>query len=140
MATIANFGGEIAHFDMDAGKSSLAARWLECKSSVSYMIKAKDIKAPEQKEATLLHTTGRKLQKVYETLSEPTALADDANVYDKAIAKFDRYFAAKVNQPFEGHKFRSVRQESSESIPHFVTRRKRQADFCGFGNTRNTQL
>ena len=39
MATIANFGGEIEHFDMDAETSSLAARWLECKSSVSYIIK-----------------------------------------------------------------------------------------------------
>ena len=29
MATIANFGGEIEHFDMDAEKSSLATRWLD---------------------------------------------------------------------------------------------------------------
>ena len=28
MATIANFGGEIEPFDIDAKKSSLAARWL----------------------------------------------------------------------------------------------------------------
>ena len=45
MATIANFGGEIEHFDMDAEKSSLATRWLEWKSSASYMIKAKGIRA-----------------------------------------------------------------------------------------------
>lgn len=140
MATIANFGGEIEHFDMDADKSSLAARWLEWKSSASYMIKAKGITTPAQKEATLLHTAGRKLQKVYETLPEPTGLPDDANVFDKAIAKLDHYFAGNVNQPFERHKFRSMRQESSESIAHFVSRLRRQADFCGFGDTRNTHV
>ena len=94
MATIANFGGEIEHFDMDAEKSSLATRWLEWKSSASYMIKAKGITDPQQKEATLLHTAGRKLQKVYETLPEPpeNQLPDDPTVYDIAIAKLDRYF------------------------------------------------
>ena len=35
MATIANFGGEIEQFEMDVDKSSLAARWLEWKSSAS---------------------------------------------------------------------------------------------------------
>ena len=103
MATIANFGGEIEHFDMDAEKSSLATRWLEWKSSASYMIKAKGITDPEQKEATLLHTAGRKLQKVYETLPEPpeNQLPDDPTVYDIAIAKLDCYFAGNINQPFE---------------------------------------
>ena len=115
-------GDEIEHFDMDTEKSSLAARWLEWKSSASYMIKAKGITDPEQKEATLLHTAGRKLQKVYETLPEPpeNQLPDDPTVYDIAIAQLDRYFAGNVNQPFERHKFRSMRQESSESTAHFV--------------------
>ena len=122
MATIANFGGEIEHFDMDAEKSSLATRWLEWKSSASYMIKAKGITDPQQKEATLLHTAGRKLQRVYETLLEPpeNQLPDDPTVYDITIAKLDRYFAGNVNQPFERHKFRSMRQESFESTAHFV--------------------
>ena len=59
---------------MGVEKSSLAARWLEWKSSASYMIK---------EEATLLHTAGRKLQKVYETLPEPTGLAEDTDVYER---------------------------------------------------------
>ena len=80
MATIANFGGEIQQFEMDVDKSSLGARWLEWKSSASYIIQAKGITSPEQKEATVLHTAGRKLQKVYETLLEPTGLAEDADV------------------------------------------------------------
>ena len=126
MATIANFGGEIEHFDMDAEKSSLATRWLEWKSSASYMIKAKGITDPEQKEATLLHTAGRKLQKVQETLPEPpeNQLPDDPTVYDITIAKLDRYFAGNVNQPFERHKFWSMRQESSESTAHFAWSRR----------------
>jgi len=82
MATIANFGGEIEQFEMDVDKSSLAARWREWKSSASYMIKAKGITSPG-KEATLLHNAGRKLQKVYETLPEPTGLAEDADVYER---------------------------------------------------------
>ena len=98
-----------------AVKSSLAARWLEWKSSASYMIK---------EEATLLHT-----KKVYETLPEPTGLAEDADDYDKAIAKLDQYFAGNINQPFERHKFRSMRQETAELIAHFVSRLMRQADF-----------
>ena len=101
-------------------KLSLAARWLEWKSSASYMIK---------EEATLLHTAGRKLQKVYETLPEPTGLAEDADDYDKAIAKLDQYFAGNINQPFERHKFQSMRQETAESITRFVSRLMRQVDF-----------
>ena len=126
MTAIANFGGEIEHFDMDADKSSLATRWLEWKSSASYVIKAKGITDPEQKEATLLRTAGRKLQKVYEILPEPpeNQLPDDPNVYDIAIVKLDRYFAGNVNQPFERHKFRSMRQQSSESTAHFVWSRR----------------
>ena len=79
---------------MDTEKSSLAARWLEWKSSTSSMIKAKGITDPEQKEATFLRTAGRKLQKVYETLPEPpeNQLPDDPTVYDIAIAKLDRNF------------------------------------------------
>ena len=105
---------------MGVDKLSLAARWLEWKSSASYMIK---------EEATLLHTAGRKLQKVYETLPEPTGLAEDADDYDKAIAKLDQYFAGNINQPFERHKFRSMRQETAESIADFVSRLMRQANF-----------
>ena len=104
------------------------------------MIKAKGITSPQQKEATHLHTAGRKLQKVYETLPEPTGLAEDADVYNKAIAKLDRYFAGNINQPFERHKSRSMRQETAESIAHFVSRLMRQADFCGFGGTRGNQV
>jgi hypothetical protein len=104
------------------------------------MILAKGITSPVQKEATLLHKAGRKLQKVYKTLPEPTGLPEGANVYDKAVAKLDRYFAGKVNQPYERHKFRAMRQEPSESVAHFVSRLKGQADFCGFGDTRDTQV
>ena len=82
----------------------------------------------------------RKLQKVYETLPEPTGLPEDANSYDKAVAKLDRYFAGKVNQPYERHKFRAMRQEPSESVAHFVSRLKGQADFCGFDDTRDIQV
>ena len=111
---------------MDAEKSSLATRWLQWKSSASYVIKAKGITDPEQKEVTLLRTAGRKLQKVYEILPEPpeNQLPDDPNVYDIAIVKLDRYFAGNVNQPFERHKFWSMRQESSESTAHFAWSRR----------------
>ena len=114
---------------MDVEKSSLAARWLEGKSSASYMIKAKGITSPEQKEATLLNTTVRKLQKVCETLAEPKGLAEDADVYDMAIAKLDQHFAGNINQPLKRYKFRSMRQETAESIAHFVFRLMRQLIF-----------
>lgn len=140
MATITNFGGGIARFDIGAGKSSLAAGWLQWKSLASYMNKAKGNTAPEQKEATLLHISGRKLPKVYEILPEPTGLPGDAIVYDKVIAIMYRYFAGDVNQPFERHKLCSVRSESFKPIAHFVSRLRRQADVCGFCNTRNTQV
>lgn len=45
-----------------------------------YMNKAKGNTAPELKEATLLYTSGRKLQKVYKILPEPTGLPGDAIV------------------------------------------------------------
>ena len=73
-------------------------------------------------------------------MAEPTGLAEVADVYDKAIAKLDQHFAGNIYQPFEGRKFRSMRQETAKSIAHFVSRLMRQADFCGFAGTRVTQV
>ena len=66
------------------------------------MNKAKGNTAPEQKEATLLHISGKKLLKVYEILPEPTGLPGDAIVYDKVIAILYRYFAGDVNLADQG--------------------------------------
>ena len=68
------------------------------------------------------------------TVFEGLTLATDR------IAKLDCYFAGNTNQPLERNKFRAMRQESSESIAHFVSWLRGLAGFWDLGHTRNTQV
>ena len=56
---------------------------------------------------------------IYETLD------DSEQTYEAAIKVLDAHFKTKINPSVERHKFRSLVQESSESIQNYVTRLKK---------------
>ena len=64
----------------------------------------------------------------------PAEEGDTDNVYKQAVHNLDSYFAPKGNVPYERHVFRSLKQDSSETVDQYVSRLKKQALNCDFGD------
>ena len=57
-----------------------------------------------QKKALLLHTTGKEVQELYETLTDPgtdTFERDTAKEYEKTVRTLNAYLVTKLNEPYE---------------------------------------
>src|SRR6218665_1748550 len=81
--------------------------------------------------------TGMAVQDLFETLSDPGPpggnVDDAASAYDVAMRTLDAHFSPKLNTPYERHVFRQMKQESKETVAQFVSRLRRQAENCEFG-------
>ena len=93
----------------------------------TYLV-ALDVKDNTQKRALLLYQAGQKTQEIFETLS------DTGEDYKTAIEKLDEYFLPKKNVDYETFRFRQASQKSEETIDQFVTRLRKLAVHCEFGN------
>lgn len=131
------YHSDLKPFEVDADVTTLAEKWKEWKTAVEYMIQARGITNATRKEAILLHSGGIGLQQIYLTLPDPEE--EEQDVYKKAIKKLDKYFEPKGNEPFERHKFRKMKQEDTESISFYVSRLRRQANYCNFTD-KDTQI
>src|SRR6218665_739847 len=113
------------------------ARWKRWRRSFEFYIAANGVTSDVQKRASLLHTAGMAVQDLFETLSEPGppgGNADDAaSAYDVAMGALEAHFPPKLNPPYERHVFRQMKQESKETVDQFVSRFRRQAENCEFG-------
>src|SRR6218665_804714 len=112
-------------------------RWKCWRRSFEFYIAAKGVTSDVQKRALLLHTAGMAAQDLFETLSDPGppgGNADDAaSAYDVAMRTLDAHFSPKLNTPYERHVFRQMKQECKETVKRFVSRLRRQAENCEFG-------
>ena len=59
---------------------------------------------------------------------------DNADEYQKALRTLDAHFSAQLNEPYEGHVFRNLKQEVGETVDQFITRLRRQAENCNWDN------
>ena len=89
-----------------------------------------------EKKTLLLHCAGREVQELFETLQDPRSQADagedNADEYQKALRKLDSHFTAQLNEPYERHVFRNLKQEEGETVDQFITRLRRQAENCNW--------
>lgn len=128
--------GPLEQFQLDGDPTTQAARWRTWKQSVNIMITAKGVTDAKQKEAILLHVGGIRLQEVYFTLPDLTQEeGNNLDAYEKAIKKLDAYFEPKVNEAYERHKFRKLKQQQGESVAHFVSKLRIQSELCNFNST-----
>ena len=128
--------GPLEQFQFEGDPTTQASRWRTWKQSIQILITAKGVTDPKQKEAILLHVGGMRLQEVYFTLPDLTQDGwADLDAYEKAVKKLDAYFAPKVNEAYERHKFRKLKQQQGESVAHFVSKLRVQSDLCNFTNT-----
>ena len=73
-----------------------------------------------EKKTLLLHCAGREVQELFETLQDPGPPADagedNADEYQKALQTLDAHFSAQLNEPYERHVFRNLKQEEGETV------------------------
>ena len=81
----------------------------------------------------LLHMAGPETQEVFETHTP----VDDT--YDKALEVLNTHFAVKKNILFERNVFHQARQKQGESTEQFVTRLRKLASTCEYGDQTNDQ-
>ena len=130
--------GEILPFDCKGAIASVAPRWTKWKKSFEYCILAKGITNSARKRGLLLHCAGTEVQELFETLQDPgsseDAGEDNADEYQRALRTRDAHFSAQLDEPFERHVFRNLKQEEGETVNQFITRLRRQADNCNWDN------
>ncbi|XP_064637113.1 uncharacterized protein LOC135493592 [Lineus longissimus] len=77
------------------------------------------------------------VQDVFETAADVPFVAvaegETDNVFKAAMRKLDGYFLPKLNEAYEHHVFRQLKQEE-ETVAQFVSRLKQQAINCEFGD------
>ena len=122
-------------FDCKGAITSVAPRWKKWKDSFEYYIIAKEITNSARKKGLLLHCP--EAQELFETVQDPGPAAEGENVADefqKALRTLDAHFSAQINEPYERHVFRNLKQEEGETVDQFITRLRRQAENCNWDN------
>ena len=120
-------------FDPVSDPTSIGQRWKIWKRRFETYVVAVDIKEDKQKRALLLYQAGQETQEIFDTL---TATGDD---YTTAITKLDEYTIRlhrlqNWNVDYEIFQFRQATQRPEETVDQFVTRLRKLAVHCEFGN------
>jgi hypothetical protein len=127
----------LSNFDCNGDATSVGPRWKRWRKAFQYYVEGKGINNHARMRALLLHTAGMDVQDIFETLDEIEFVQvedEEDNVYKQSMRKLDSYFTPKLNVPYERHVFRACRQESDETVDQYVTRLKKQALNCEFGD------
>ena len=125
-------------FDCSGDAASVGPRWKRWKKAFQFYVDGKGIQNNDQRKALLLHCAGMEVQDIYDTITdvpfEATLEGETDNVYKQALHNLHSYFAPKGNVPYERHVFRSLKQDVSETVDQYVSRLKKQAVNCEFGD------
>ena len=82
----------------------------------------------KQQRQLLLHSAVPEVQDIFDTLT------DTGDDIDKAKKKLLEYFTPLQNIPFNRHVFRQEAQSDTETVTQFLTRLRRLAVSCNFGD------
>ena len=110
----------------DVNCTNLDKNWEIWKEDFKIFIAASGITNNEQKEALLLHVTGRYVKEIYRTLK------DDADSMENIITKLDGYFKPRKNLTYERYQFKKAVQKESEDLNSYITRLRSLAATCEF--------
>ena len=135
MATAASLGvPTIAPFKPKGEPTSVAQRWEKWIKSFNYFVDATGIENENRKKALLLHLAAAETQEIFDTL----APAEDT--FAAPFTALNTHFAVTKNVPYERSKLNQARQEPSESIDQFITRLRKLALTCEYGNNTEDQI
>lgn len=124
----------VQRFDPKGEPTSVSTRWSRWKRSFELYVAARGDTPDAQKRALLLHCAGLEVQDIFDTLPDTT------DTYNSAVAALDKYFKPQQNYTFERHLFRQISQQKDETTSQFVTRLRRQAANCNFGDTEEENI
>ena len=125
----------VPHFDCHGDVTSVGPRWKRWLKAFTYYVDGRGITNPAQQKALLLHSAGMEVQEIFETLEDGNAPEEENdNVYKQTVRKLNAYFTPQLNVPYERHVFRKMTQQDDETVDQYVSRLKRQAVNCEFGN------
>ena len=118
----------LPHFDPRGEPSTLSTRWRQWKRGFNLYLVSKNVTQDARKVALLLHTAGLEFQDLYYTLVSE----EDNKSYSECLEILDGYFIPKSHVTFERHKFRSMQQDTHETMDQFVSRLRMQGKMCEF--------
>lgn len=115
------------------------ANWVRFKRDFQLFLDISEETNDEKKKKLLLFYGGSALQDVFYNLPEVSyEVRDNPGVviqlseYETALNRLDEYFAPKLNEYYERHKFRNIRQEEDESFDNFYLKIEKQAKNCEY--------
>ena len=122
----------IGAFDC-SNQTGVAARWKRWIRAFELYCDGKGVANAGQKKALLLHSAGMDVQDIFYTLDLVVGEEGDDD-YTIAKKTLTNHFTPQSNVPYERHTFRSMAQESNETIEQYVTRLRMKAETCEFTN------
>ena len=124
----------IAPFKTKGKPTSVDQRWEKWLKQFQYFVHASVINTNNRKKALLLHLIRTNSQDIFETLTPPNA-TDEA-----ALEALNMHFAVTKNLPYERSKLNQARQEASENINQFITKLRKLALTCEYGDNTDDQI
>ena len=86
----------------------------------------------------LLHLAGPGVPEIFKTY--PDEVKGDAKEFDKAMTGLSNHFEVKKNVPLERQKLLASKPNPGATINNFVTRLKRLAEHCNYGEEEDNQV
>ena len=124
----------VAPFQCHGDPNQVSQNWEKWKKAFQYFLGASGITNDARKKAILSHMIGLEGQEIFETLS-PTG-----DSYEHALEALSDHFSVRKNIPFERSVFHQAKQKPGESVEQFVTRLRRLASTCEYGNQTSEQI
>ncbi|CAH0729589.1 unnamed protein product, partial [Brenthis ino] len=119
-------------FDPHTEPHTCAERWRYWIRNLNYYLDGQVGLSLKQKLSRLLHQAGPYVQDIYETLSDQVVSAESKDDYERAVNKLTEYFVPKLNTAYERQKFRSLEFKREETTAQFVTKLRKQSQYCDF--------
>ena len=133
----------IGKFDCYNNPSTLGTRWKRWLKSFELfadaqglMITADSDKNKQRRRAQLLHYAGPDVQDIFYTLDN----TGEDNDYKAAVDALNAYFIPQVNPTLARHEFRQLTQGGDETVAQFVTRLRRAAQDCDYGDDTDNHI
>ena len=125
-------------FETIGDQATLAQRWLRWKEEFELYCNASGAVNVTQKRALLLHLSGHAVREIVSTYAED--IRGKADEYDKTVQCLDDHFKEKKNVPRARQTFIELKPNPNESISNYVTRLKKTAEHCQYGDEMNNQI
>lgn len=100
-------------------------------------VEAKGIKEQSRKTNLLLFIGGNELMDTFFTLD---VSKKDNYSYEEVVKELKKHFEPLHNKRYERYLFRQIQQDDSETMDHYITKLRKQAEKCNFHDINDSIL